>query len=226
MDEYKFKMSVKPWLYLSTKFRYLEPANEFTKDYIKSLKQIFFSYYKKNVLSRSDQLIMTQKEKDILNTIFEWSICSTNFKGDLQKGLYLAGGQGYGKDILLKTISDFYGYFDYIFTDYTYPGFCTKWFENENYKFREPIRINDITGNGKMKREKESIPFLELLDYREQSNMRRGLLVSSNLSPKLLQDELEIDRREKRLVERIKECFNVIIITNSESKRVENKIII
>lgn len=225
-EEDKFKTYIRSWIYLSPKLRYNDPANNFPKETIKALAKKFADIYNKNVLERTDNIKVTQKERDVLNHCFMWCICSPNFKGDLIKGIYLASNQGFGKDIILKTIVDFYAYFEFIFEEYTFPDFCNRWFENDPYKFKSPIKINDIKGVRKMKREKESIPFLELLDFREQLNNRRSLLVSSNVLPADLQDQLESGEELQRLEERIKECFNVIIVEGVESKRIENKITI
>lgn len=225
-DEDKFKGYIRGWIYLSSKLRYNDPANNFPKDVVLKLGKYFAQIYNNNITIRGCNIVVEKKDKDTLNHIFQWCICSPAFKGDLSKGIYLAANQGYGKDVILKTIVDFYSFFEYKFTDYTFPNFCTKWFESDPYIFNSPIRINDIKGMRKMKREKESIPFLELLDYREQTNNRRSLLVSTNLDPTKLSEELESDEDLPRLEERIKECFNIIIISGATSKRIENKVII
>jgi hypothetical protein len=222
MNIYNHKTEIRKGIYLASKYRYTDHDNCFTKEAENELKKLFWKLYKDNVLTRAKEVIVTDKEKAALKFAFDWSICSPDFEGDLDKGLYVASNQGFGKDVLLKTVVDFYAFFEYQFSEYTYPDFCMKWFENDPYKFNAPIRINDIYDNGKIKREKESIPFLELLDYREQHNNRRSIIVSTNYTPEILQELLESEKANKRLYERIKECFNVLLIKDVDSKRIYN----
>lgn len=224
MDEKEYKLIhyVRGKIYLNCKYRYTSPQDVWQDDILLLAKKFFFKLYKKNVQERNMQLIIGDQEKKTLKYCFEWAACVPTFEGDLNKGLMLVSHQGFGKDVILKTIIQFYKYFMYNIREYTYHDFCDKWFNNSPDMFKSPIKINDITENGRMKREKESIPFLEFLDYREQNYLMRGLLVSSNYTPEALQEVLESDKLVKRLHERIKECFNVLIISNKESKRVEN----
>ena len=221
-NEMNFKGIVNQNIYLNAKLRYDLPANDFPDKIIKELTRMFFNMWKDNISSRTDSIILGAKEKELLRYCFDWCICSPDFKGDLRKGLYIASKQGFGKDAVLNTIVQFYNYFIFNIREYTYPDFCTKWFESEPYRFNTPLKITDIYDNGKMKREKESIPFLELLDFREQVGNMRGLLVSSNYRPEALQELLEPDKVVKRLHERVKECFNIIVIEGTESKRIES----
>jgi predicted ATPase len=198
----------------------------YTPEEVSALKRLFWASYSKSVSTRNRDIILEEKDKAVLNHVFNWCIMSKDFNGDLHKGLYVAAGQGFGKDVLLSAVVDFFAQFDKTITEYIYSNFCNEWFTKSNELFRRPIKINDIKESGKMKRERTSLPFLEFLDFREQLNLRRGLLVSSNLTPSELQDLMEYDQPLKRLEERIKECFNVILIKNTKSKRVSNQIII
>lgn len=188
------------------------------------LKKAYFDLYIQEIKNRNAKPVIGEKEKKLLSHTFNWCISSKEFNGDLHKGLYLASKQGFGKDIILATIVKFFAMFDYSIKEISFPKFNIDWYELGEYHFVCPIKINDVSEAGKMKRERESIPFLEFLDHREQINNRRGILVSSNYTPEALQNILEADRPVKRLLERIKECFNIIVITEAESKRIINKI--
>lgn len=222
MDE-KTKKIVRLHLYLNPENRLDKPANVFPDEILIQLKRIFFEIYKKEVFARGQTLIVGEKETTVLKTVFDWCICSKEFYGDHQKGIYLVSRQGFGKDIILRTIVEFYKYFGLNFREYTNTQFCKEWFELNQYHFTSPLKINDIKEDGQFKRERTSIPFLELLDYREQINLRRGLIVSSNFLPEALQEELENGKIQKRLLERIKECFNIIHIKDAITKRKEFK---
>lgn len=191
---------------------------------VKWLKRAYFGFYTETIKSRGGTPVTSDKELKILSHTFNWCICSPEFNGDLQKGLYIASQQGWGKDIILTTIIKFYNFFERHFKELSFHEFNSQWFELGEKYFSGPVKINDINENGKMKRERESIPFLEFLDFREQNNLRRGLIVSTNYTPEALQAVLEADRLVKRLNERIKECFNIILIRDATSKRVINKI--
>lgn len=203
-----------------------EPVYYF-KDEIKTeLKFIFFDIYTSIIRSRGQSPLINEKEKKILLYLFNWTISSPDFDGDLQKGLYLASAQGFGKDIFLSTVNQFLAIFNIYFKRFTQDVFIMNWFEKIPAYFNGSIMINDIDECGRVKRERESIPFLELLNYREQSNNRRGLIVSTNYKPKILQDTLEKGRPVQKLEQRIIECFNIIMIEKAESKRIENKIVL
>jgi hypothetical protein len=220
-NELNFIGIVNKNIYLNAKFRYDLPANKFPNNIIKETKNLFFNFWKAEILKRTDKIELGDKEKELLKYCYEWAICSPDFKGDLRKGLYIASKQGFGKDAMVRTIIEFYNYFIFSIRHYTYVDFCSQWFELSSERFNSPIYISDIYPNGKMKREKESIPFLEFLDHRDQLGNTRGLLITSNYTPKALQEELEKDKLVKRLYERVKECFNVVIIEGAESKRIE-----
>jgi hypothetical protein len=223
-EEADYIKVVRQHIYLNSKFRYATPANEFPEDLIKSMKLYFWELYKANVLKRNSKVETGEQEIELLKHTFEWTICSPDFKGNLSKGLMLISNQGFGKDIILNTIVQFYEYFMYNIKEYTYHEFCDNWFNNSPEMFKMPIKINDISEYGRMKREKESVPFLEFLDYREQNFLMRGVIVSSNYKPEVLQEILEDGKVVKRLHERIKECFNIVLINNKDSKRIENLI--
>lgn len=190
------------------------------------LKRLFWASFKSVLSDRGRKPELKEKDVALFDYIFKWCIMSKEFSGDLQKGIYIASGQGFGKDVILTTIVIFFREFEKSIKEYTYTDFCTDWFVKSSVAFRCPMKINDIKETGRMKRERTSIPFLEFLDYREQINLRRGLLVSSNLTPPELQNLMEFDQPIKRLEERIKECFNIILIKDAESKRISNQIII
>jgi hypothetical protein len=219
--EMKLIQIVNQHIYLSNKYRIHLPANSFPDDILKALKKLFFEMWKDNIIKRTSNIIVGEKEKEFLKYCFEWTICSPDFKGDLKKGLFIASKQGFGKDVMLNTIQQFYEFFLYKFKSYSYFDFCKVWFDNDSYMFNSPVIIKDVYDNGKMKREKESIPFLEFLDYREQTSNRRSILASSNFTPEALQELLESDKQEKRLKQRIIECCNIVLIKDAESKRVE-----
>ena len=212
---------IRKTLYLNNRYRLHLPANDYPPGITKKMKTLFFNIWKSHIMKRTSNLILQDKEKAFLDYCYKWSVCDPNFKGDVNKGLYIASKQGFGKDVMLKTISYFFEYFLYTFKRYTYFDFCDEWFNNDSYMFNSPTIITDVYDNGKMKREKESIPFLEFLDYREQTDNRRGIVVSTNYTPDALQELLEPDRQVKRLKERIKECFNIILIKDADSKRIE-----
>jgi len=218
------KNIVKSHLYLNANLRIDFPANNFPEEIIKELKWLFWNIYEKEITTRGMEIINTDKEKAILQFIFDWMICRKGFAGDVQKGLYLVSKQGFGKDIILRAIVEFFKIFDLNFSEYTNTGFCQGWFNNHESLFASPIKINDIKEDSRYKRERESIPFLEFLDYREQINLRRGIIVSSNFLPEALQEELEVNKNQKRIFERVKECFNIIHIKGVISKRIENKL--
>jgi len=223
-DEQKNKIASK--LYLNCKNRLNNPYNYFEETEIKMMKWLFASIYSNIISDRGSKLVINDKERHILAIIFDWMICSDTFQGDVKKGIYLMSSQGFGKDIILKSVIKFFAYFEKYFKEYTFREFNSEWFEKNENCFLMPIKINDIDGTGKIKRERSSIPFLEFLDFREQINSRRGIIISTNFGAKKLQDTLEFDSQNPRLYERIKEVFNIIIIDKSESKRVENKIVI
>lgn len=210
-------------LYLNSILRHEKPVNKFPKYIYRDLKGIFWDCYTKNIESRGAIVKISDKDKNVLNHVFHWAICDPSFEGDLQKGLYLVSRQGYGKDILLRAIVDFFMFFHMRFKEYTHTNFCKEWFNKGEHSFKSPIKINDIKEDGKMKREREAMPFLELMDFREQMNLRRGMIVSSNLLPMALQQELEPNKEQQRTYERIKECFNIVHIKGAGSKRKENK---
>lgn len=220
LEEFKI---VKSDLYLNAKDRHEFPANKFPDHIIKELKSIFWSGYKQILTERGSIVKMGSKEINILKYVFDWMICSPNFKGDLHKGLYIASNQGFGKDILLNSIVMFFKKFEITFKQFTFHKFCKQWFGKDQMYFLGAIKINDITGIGKMKRERVAYPFTEFLDYREQINNRRSIIVSTNFTPSALQSSMESELAIKRLEERIKECFNIVIIKNAKSKRIENK---
>ncbi len=201
-----------------------KPSITFSNYGIKLLKKHFFSIYEETIRERGRTPQVTPKEKKILLHLFCWAICSPEFDGDLQKGLYLASGQGFGKDILITTITRFLADFERKFKRFTYDKFMEDWFEKVPAYFNGPIAINDIDDYGKIKKHRESIPFLELLNYREQTNNRRGLIVSTNYKPEVLQKALEKGRTVQKLEQRIIECFNIVMITNAQSKRKKNEI--
>lgn len=215
---------IKYRLYLNAKNRKDSMFNNFDIETENYMGRIFMSKYNHILTSRGSRSILGEKEKKIIKHVFLWCVGSEDFQGDLRKGLYLASKQGFGKDILLSAIVEFFFHFDYQVSEYTYGSFCKFWFNNDDSSFNHPVKINDISEYGKMKRERESIPFLELMDYREQTNNRRGMLVSSNFTPKYIQEVLEKDKEQKRIYERVKECFNVVIIKDAKSKRIENKV--
>jgi hypothetical protein len=213
-------------IYLNAKYRYASPANKWPDDIYLYLKKHFWQIYKTNVFKRLNKKVgvMGQKEIDVLKYCFQWTICDPNFNGDLSKGLMLVSKQGFGKDILLNTIVDFYSEYNFKLRESTYFDFATEWFNSSPSMFKMPLKISDVYPIPKMKREKESMPFLELLDYREQNFLMRGLLVSTNYKPEVLQEIMEKEQVEKRLHERIKACFNVVLITGTESKREDNTV--
>ena len=200
------------------------PERVFYDQGIKELKRYFFEIYSSVIKERGADLLVTDKERKVLSHLFNWAICSPDFKGDLQKGLYLASGQGFGKDVLITTIIRFLAEFDFNFRRFTHDDFLMNWFEKVPAFFNGLIAINDIDEYGKLKKHREAIPFLELLNYREQINSRRGLIVSTNYKPDILQKALEHDRPVKKLEQRIIECFNIVMILNADSKRRESKI--
>ena len=197
-------------------------CTEWTPEEEKALKIVFWGHYKAILEERGSDMKINEKESKILAQVFYWCIGSAKFAGDLKKGIYLVSRQGFGKDVILSTIVRFFETFRKHFREYRFSEFNMSWYEKGDLFFNCPVKINDVSGNGKVKRERESIPFLEFLDYREQINNRRSILVSSNLLPAALQAELEEGKNIKRLEERIKECFNVFKIMDAESKRVEN----
>ena len=217
---------IRPHLYLNVKNRIDNPTNDFSEEIIQLLKNEFWSMYQEEVKNRGREVIAGEKELKVFSHIFQWIICDTKFKGDVQKGLYLVSKQGFGKDIILRTVVEFFNKFHYNIREYTNTAFCKEWFDKNETYFKAPIKINDIKEDGRFKRERISIPFLEFLDFREQNNTRRGIIVSSNFLPEALQEELENDKQQKRIYERIKEVFNIIHIKNASSKRIETKIVI
>lgn len=222
----KDKVEITMKLYLNCKYRQNTKFNSFTDEQIKDMKWLFAKMYSDIINERGSKIIVGDKERSVLAYIFDWMICSASFSGDVKKGLYLMCGQGFGKDVFLKAITNFFEYFGKYFKDYTFHNFNIDWYEKGQVFFNMPIKINDISEKGRVKRERESIPFLEFLDYREQINNRRGIIVSSNFGAKKLQDTLEFDSTNPRLLERIKEVFNIVVIEDVESKRIENKITI
>ena len=222
----KDKVEITMKLYLSCKFRQNTKFNSFTDGQVKDMKWLFANMYSDIVAERGSKLAIGYKEKAILAYIFDWMVCSATFEGDVKKGLYLMCAQGFGKDVFLKAIISFFNYFGKSIKDCTFQSFNTEWYEKGQVYFNCPIKINDISEKGRIKRERESIPFLEFLDYREQINNRRGIIVSTNFGPKKLQDALEFESQNPRLYERIKEVFNIVVIEDVESKRIENKVII
>lgn len=199
-------------------------AFSYTPDEEKQLKIGFWNIYKAILAERGSSLVIGEKEAEVLGQSFYWCIGSHKFKGDLKKGIWICSRQGFGKDVLLTTIVAFFTFFDKHFQEYTFQAFNKEWFEKGDVFFRSPIKINDVSGDGRIKRERESIPILEFLDFREQINNRRGIIISSNYLPEAIQEELEPDKSNPRLKERIIECCNVIAVKNAESKRVESKI--
>lgn len=220
----RIKNIVKSHLYLNPKLRISSPANKFPEDIIKELKQIFWDKYKDEVKARGRLPVGDDKLISTLKYVFEWMICDPNFKGDVQKGLYLVSRQGFGKDVILRSIVEFFKEFGLNIVEYTNTSFCKEWFDKNESYFKAPIKINDIKEDGRFKRERISIPFLEFMDFREQNNTRRGIIVSSNFLPEALQEELEYDKQQKRIFERIKECFNIVHIKGVNSKRIEVKV--
>lgn len=220
------KKAISAKLYLNCKNRTENQYNEFSKEELKLMKWLFASIYMSIVNSRGAKFAVSDKEKAVLAHIFDWMVCLPTFEGDLKKGLYLMSSQGFGKDVFLRAIVRFFEYFGKMFKEYTFHDFNHDWFDKGEFFFKMPIKINDINETGRIKRERSSIPFLEFLDYREQVDNRRGIIVSTNFGAKRLQDALEFDSQNPRLYERIKEVFNIIVIGDSESKRVENKITI
>lgn len=202
----------------------LQPVYIFSDDSIVTLKHNFMDIYKSVILERGQIPTITEKELRIIRCTFNWAISSPDFEGDLQKGIYLASAQGFGKDVLMTTIIRFLAQFEMSFKRSTYDDFMMSWFEKVPAYFNGLIAINDIDEYGKIKRERESIPFLELLNYREQINNRKGLIVSTNLLPIDLQKQLEKGRIVQKLEQRIIECFNILKIEKAESKRRESRI--
>ena len=218
--------TVKSLLYINSKSRYANPCNLFDEHVKEELKSIFWAKYKERVAQRGRVLELSDQITGTLKNVFQWAICDPEWEGDFHKGILLASRQGFGKDVILKSLVDFFRYFDIEFKRFTYDDFGTQWYEKYKLNFLGGIMINDIRGNGKIKRERESIPFLEFLDYRDQINSRRGLIASTNMTIEQIQNENEqhIPEDFRRLSERIKECYNVIKIIGAESKRHENEI--
>lgn len=198
--------------------------SELTENDVLQLKRLFAYIHRSLVLQRSSNYHLSKHDKELLLSVFNWSILSSDFKGDLQKGLWICSSQGVGKDIVLKTIVAFYAEFGRKIREFTFSEFNKKWFNLNPEYFKMPIKINDVNEVGMIKLDRTSYPIVEFLDYREINNNRRGLLVSSNFTPKSLQDKLEKNLYNPRLNERAKECFNVIVLSDTESKR-SNEII-
>lgn len=193
--------------------------SELTENDVLQLKRLFAYIHRSLVLQRSSNYHLSKHDKELLLSVFNWSILSSDFKGDLQKGLWICSSQGVGKDIVLKTIVAFYAEFGRKIREFTFSEFNKKWFNLNPEYFKMPIKINDVNEVGMIKLDRTSYPIVEFLDYREINNNRRGLLVSSNFTPKSLQDKLEKNLDNPRLNERAKECFNVIVLSDTESKR-------
>jgi hypothetical protein len=193
--------------------------SNFNKEEAYYLKKLFAFIHKSLVLERSKEYKLSNNDKTLLLSVFNWSILSPDFKGDLQKGLWLCSPQGVGKDLILKTIVAFYAEFGKKIREFTFSEFNKKWFNLNPEYFKMPIKINDVNEMGMIKLDRTSFPIVEFLDYREINNNRRGLLVSSNFTPKILQNKLEKNLNNPRLEERAKECFNVIVLSDSKSKR-------
>lgn len=191
----------------------------FTSEEELFLKRLFWYLYRGILASRGSVLEISEKETFVLSQIFLWCIGSIKFKGDIKKGLWICSKQGFGKDVILSTIVLFFRCFDKEIKELSFSGFNMEWYEKVDAYFRMPIKINDVHGDGRIKRERESIPILEFLDFREQTNNRRGILISSNYLPLALQAELEAGKNIQRLEQRIIGCCNVIVIKDAVSKR-------
>jgi hypothetical protein len=215
-------------LYLNRTLERVEyPANKFPDHIEDEMKLQFWNIYKEIIKSRRSQLKVTEVESAVLKYCFYWIICHPDFTGDPHKGLWIASRQGFGKDIILSTIVKFLKLYstdfnNLAFKEYTYDRFCQEWFVRVPEYFLSPIMINDIDEHGRIKKDRESTPLIEFLNYRERKNLRRSLLVSTNFELDVLQQSLEFDRPVQKLKERVIECFNIINITKQNSKRVSN----
>ncbi len=214
-------------LYLNSRNLERNPINKFSDDEIKYMKRVFFNIYKSILADRGvKSLIFGPKEARISNNLFNWCISSPEFEGDLKKGVWLSSAQGFGKDIFLKTIVLFFRMFNKGFIEFSFSEFNKQWYEKSPYYFNRPVKINDIDERGYIKRERYSIPILEFMDHREQINNRRSIIVSSNYTPAYIQKVLEPDSDNQKILERAKECFNLIVVKDAESKRTSNNLIL
>lgn len=219
------KKEISKFLYLNSQNRNQCLFNNFDEKTSLNLWKQFYLTYGKVIEDRGSLIIITDKEHKIMKHLFYWCISSPKFNGDLRKGIYLAAAQGFGKDVLLKTIVEFFMFFNKSVREYSFNEFNMAWYSKQPYFFNGPIKINDLTENAKVHKERLSFPIVEFLDHREITNNRRGLLVSSNFAPKILQDKIEYDSPNPRLNERAKECFNIVLIQGSNfSKRIESKV--
>lgn len=219
----KEKYEIKNKLYLNSRTRSNSLINTFTSEQEKWLKYNFLRLYGQIIKQRGKRdVVFNEKEEKVMDSIFLWMIGSPKFNGDLMKGIYLVSGQGFGKDIILSAVVAFFANFQKHIKEFTFDQFNKLWFEKGGHMLSMPIKINDINEKGIMKRERTAIPFLELMDTREQFGNRRGLLVSSNYGPERVQQFIEKDSPNPRVFERAKECFNILKVTETKSKRIEN----
>ena len=107
-DKVKDKVEITMKLYLNCKYRQNTKFNNFSDEQIKDMKWLFAKKYSEIISERGSKIVVGDKERSVLAYIFDWMICSASFSGDVKKGLYLMCGQGFGKDVFLKAITNFF----------------------------------------------------------------------------------------------------------------------
>ena len=133
---------------------------QYTKNERNAVKTRLFDLYRANLSRRGVRNVkFTPKEQNLMRFLFEWLIMDENFKGDLNKGIYIASGQGFGKDIMADTFYQYLQECGKHCIDMTFSQFNDRWYNGIPQQFNGFLKINDVNEYGFMKRERESIPF-------------------------------------------------------------------
>lgn len=181
-------------------------------------RELFFLLAEKEMLKKSikREFIIDQKNKEIINQLYNYLICSEKFKGEHRKGILIIGAIGVGKTLILTIICNMIEMLSNKVIERVHSKKIIEAVRTHNlgYFDKRPLFIDDLGREAKEINNygTKELPLIDLLSIRYDNGSLT--FATSNFDFKKLTEFYGL-----AITDRMKEMFNIIEYTG-ESKRI------
>lgn len=157
-----------------------------------------------------------EDNKEVITEILKWLICDSSCKLELHKGLFICGGIGTGKTMILDILADMVQISrkTVIIYDAQTINDMYSTIEGKNKLSQGLIGIDDIGTENKSIKVfgTEKAPLYDLLNTRYR--YRRLTLATTNIAPNKI-----VNHYDERFADRCREMFNIIGLTGKSRRK-------